>query len=205
MAPRLALSPAFSPAFKSSIQAGVIFSNFGPSDSYNSGGFRVDLGEALAAPFTNVADALLGSIEVPVANYSPGSLYFVQMASDAAGLPGGVLESFANVTFPSTPGIVTVTSADHPSLAAGGVYWVIVGLQGSDNVQGGQWFVTDPRYGGAFAWSPYPYESWNPTRTDFPAFRVNSLDSGAVPEPGTIGLTMLGGLALLAIRRKRSA
>ena len=188
----------------SSIQAGIIYSNLGSPETYNPGSWALNLSEeALAAPFTNSVAAQLGFVRVPVQNFVPGNLYFLQVADDNSGLPGTVLESFGSLTFPAD-GLVTVTSLSHPNLSPGAVYWVVVGIEANSQDPRGGWHMQAGATGpvvGDFAYNSGG--TWNQVTNYFPAFRVDSLDT--VPEPGTVGLTLLGGLALLVSFRKRSA
>lgn len=113
---------------------GVIFSSFGPGDSYRSGvGWTVATnnqfaGTQAAAVYFDVPLALdytLDRIEVAAFGASDPCSLTVQLMSSSSGLPGNVLESFALPLDNSQPsGIFAFTSALRPTLTAGDRYWV---------------------------------------------------------------------------------
>ncbi len=183
--------------------AGIVYSNFGPGDSYNSGAgwtighpdLRMDQGHA----FTPVSSFTLGQIDFALGLASGTNQAELWLMSDAGGEPGSVIESFS---FTGTMGAfgdlnppLSATSVLQPELLAGVQYWIIASAPVEDtwaawnlNDQGATGLHASRQFGGA----------WALTSDDaLGAFRIQD---AAIPEPGTF-LLLLGGLGLLVCRR----
>src|SRR5437870_4661703 len=107
--------------------AGVIYSTFGPGDTFLDGHFRIGDREEIAAAFTPGISANLDTIRIAGRYVSGPNNFTVNIAPDIAGVPGAALESFTglsptNVPPPpedifSTPAIIlTLNSVSHPLL-----------------------------------------------------------------------------------------
>jgi hypothetical protein len=216
---RIVHALAFSLALVSSASgSSIIFSTFGPGDSFNgtagqellylSIGATLLRGVSVAfVPSTNVE---LGSVSVAVQTPLDFTLTIAQDEdwSWAGGTngAGAAVESFV-VPAQATAGVVTVTSATNPVLLAGNIYWVEI--QPNPDWLGagvtGTWFFNDQGLDGTISTfddfcrllcAPY-------TRPGelLPAVRVTSFEPSAVPEPASMFLLAIGLAALAAGKR----
>lgn len=183
----------------------VIYSTFGPGDSYADGAGWTVAGtggpfgyQAKACSFAvSGGDHLLGTIDVGISAYSEGPI-LVSLRDDNASLPGSILESF---TLTPASGIVSLPSVSRPLLRDGLSYWVTLepGAAGS-NVA---WCDSDPTVYGPSANDRGA--GWVPLSSGFglPAYRVTGEPvSAAVPEPITM-ISLLGGLTALGTYLRR--
>jgi hypothetical protein len=126
--------------------------------------------------------------------------YILSLASDSSGQPGAALETISVPFVPSLSVIVTAFSSSHPALSAGSTYWVVMAATNpltsfaiwdgnNQGINGGS--VRDANNG--FTWTAQPPGSPSP------AVEVNA---SAIPEPATIGLSLVGLAALVLLRRK---
>ncbi len=196
------------------IRADTIFTNFGPSFSYNTtGGNAVGNGldftgfnYAEGDAFVPAINANLGSIEIALSYViAPPDPFTVSLASNAGDKPGPVLESFViapnNVSALGThkPPLV-LNSILNPLLTAGIKYWVTVDAPFTDSIVWNWNNTGDTR---AEAISTNGAATWfSPSGLTPGAFEVDSPASTAVPEPGTLGL-LAAGLLMLAGLQKR--
>jgi len=122
--------------------------------------------------------------------------------TDSSGAPGTLLETWIDVTVPtSLPNLTTLTSVLHPLLSSGSTYWFlesnVVGASGrsigwdanNQSIAGGVWTGT----------SPGSVSQINPAS---PAPAIE-LDSAAVPEPAS-WLMVAAGLIGSVYWRRRS-
>jgi hypothetical protein len=181
------------------VRAAVISTTIPPENTYDSGysyavgGSGTSWGEVdIAARFVvpSMSDRYLDSIEVACRSYSSSNIsdLIVMITADNSGNPGTVLGS-VQVTAPASSAIVTADFGNDLQLAAGGAYWVRV----STAAASGQdfWHISSPKLIGDCKWSDNNGQGWH-GYSELPAFRVNG-----VPEPATISLLALGGLAML--------
>src|ERR1039457_4486702 len=103
-------------------QAGTIYSNIQPGDTFV-------VGVAIGIVGFNAGQTYaFDSMELAVSLSSGPNVLDVYLMSSLGGLPNQVLESFALdndlSTDPST-GLVTIDSVTHPELMAGQEYWVV--------------------------------------------------------------------------------
>jgi hypothetical protein len=180
--------------------AGVIYSTFGPGDSYwptvfGYGGASLDVGSA----FTPTATSVLTGIDVAYMGTSVGTLD-VWIAADDGGVPGPVLDSF-HFSPGSVPAPGTILSADstlNPVLYSGSQYWIWA------DVHHAVWYGN---YLGDGILAPMVYRR---SSTDpwvirgnavAPAYRINGEQ---VPEPGSFGLVLpaIGGLVAVGAYRR---
>ena len=176
---------------------GIIFSDFGPGDTYNliaglsvggsAGAFGTNISEGAA--FTAGFTATMSEIDAPFFNQGwPGIFNLELHADNGSGEIGALLELFQNVG-PATPagGIFSVQSSLHPLLTAGNTYWLIA--TPADTSTAVYWNENSiPSYGTT-------YQDQNgsvnyATNSLLPAFRV--LGASAVPEPSSLLLGLAG-------------
>lgn len=182
-----------------SAQADVIYSNFGPGDTYRIDGWAIGGSEAmfgysaLAMPFTvSGSDFTLDSVEI--AGFSlvgdPGIHLFVLNNDNSEGynLPGSTHDYLSYKNLPiSASGIVEFDSVNHVYLDNGETYWVLAVAKGNDTFA--NWCCSNER--GTFACTNTLPPSWNMVNSELGVFRVNG---SPVPEPTAI----IAALGLLA-------
>jgi hypothetical protein len=180
-------------------RADLIFTNLGPGDSYDRvwgwayGTTRPATdhfvsGDAFRAAATLVVD----KVELPLWWVSDHAQIDVQLAADAGGGPGAVLDTFTLTTGTGTPrmALLSAYSALHPTLTAGAEYWLVV----SSPYTNGGW---------EFGNSSGPHFSSDNGQTgvaeDAPqgAFRISGHPAAlTVPEPPALLLAALGVVSL---------
>ncbi len=192
----------------SAAQAGVIYSNLGGGDSFNSTSWRgvSNLIDAYASPFTPATDTQFGSAEVAFSHGTNTNSYLLELMQDDAGAPGVVIESIP-FTGESTPSITVVNSILTPALTGGDQYWVGIRRVGSAV---GLWYLNDTGDSSDVASLSAATGTWTVftgTAITQHAFRVNDSPVGetVIPEPSTFALLSIGALALVGYgcRRKR--
>jgi hypothetical protein len=201
-----------------SANAGVIFSNLGPGDSFGTtsgwvvGNRITPFGSTtleIAAAFTPAAGAVFTGADLATESIGqPGDLTVALLATGSSGTPDTALEMFI-VPAPMDPSLVSLQSALNPVLNAGTEYWLDISSSSGaavwlDNDQGALGPVASNQNGQGFV-----------LLTDFggnppvqPAFRINGDPIGLfstsaaadAPEPSTFILVVAG---LLLIRPGR--
>ena len=184
-------------------QAGVIYSDLGPGDSFQTGvGWTIDpispLGpgtvrQEVAMSFIVPAgfDYIFTSLDIALNRFGLvglGSLDLL-LTNDSAGIPGTVIETLS-VTNPPD-GLFNVVSVSTPTLTAGTTYWIAT--QSLDYV--GAWNYNNTSAIGLATFSHDNGSSWNsPTTETLGAFRING---NQVPEPSSVVLFCAGSVAVL--------
>lgn len=195
----------------STVHADVVYSNFGPGDTYSGGSFRVS-GPASrfgaysnAASFTASQAFTLTSFELAT-NYSAGTNSFLfSIVADNGGLPTG--SSLFSTTGPANNGISTFSATG--SLLAGQKYWLVMASEAS-NADGG-WNHLGLDSQGEYA-QRTGSGNWTTQNRLVPVFRIKGTPVNAValtPEmpAGVQAIPMLlavGGMALYQ-RKKKAA
>lgn len=173
-------------AFGGLLHGGVIFSDFGPGQSYNAStgadvGSDTSVGNNLvssAVSFTPTANSIFSAIDFAAYLVSGPSQLTVSLSSGA--LPGAPIESFSVPNVTAYPGSVfTVTSILEPELVEGTTYWVE--LEADDPVNSLMaWFLNStgatPGFVQRFGSGPW----FNETAFAPPVFDVQGT---AAPEP----------------------
>lgn len=181
-------------------RAGVIFSNFGPGDSFNDGGgFTIGLGQTAGNAFVvpGGSDYTLDSITAALtfAN-GPVNEVILSLETDQNNQPGAILESWTIDNLPRTglpASATTVDSTLHPLLQAGVQYWVVASNPDPSFQSSNTWNFTSPDVQGT-VWT----NNSGTSVASQSAFSVSG--SSAVPEPATLTLSLIAGLMSLAAR-----
>ena len=186
-------------------EATVVHNTFGPNDSHSEVGGAVMTGsavgyQAVANGFTVSGGAYqLSKLEVAVALQAGANSLVVKFMSDTAGLPGTVLEEFTltDAMAGSYGSILSIDSVQHPLLADGSSYWVVLEAGGA-NTMAAWWANT------VGAQEPFTWDSgsgWNaPYLGTTSAYRVTAITQLA-PHPGDAnndGNVNVGDLGILA-------
>jgi len=187
----------------------LIYSTFGPSQSFSSMQFAVGTFSGTtylqAVSFTPSFDATLDSIDFAAqyrGNPEADHRLFVYLTSDSSGFPGSPLETFTFSSIESNPAaIYTAVSVNHGLLAGNTQYWIV--LESAEGELFG-WNADD--VAGSVANKPGS-GSWTVNATaNLPAFDVNGSPfppSTPVPEPATLLLLGSGLMGLLRCGRRR--
>lgn len=193
--------------------ADVVFSNFGPGMTFGDSGFILqgpdvhNIGDVdQAASFTTGASsAFLTSISLGIFVSSPANSPFdgrgpidIIVASDAAGVPGAMLQSTIVNVNSYLKQVITAPMGGTLELAPNTKYWVIADTKGTFD---GAWNLNSTNEMGPSAgranlgpWSLHAQPQEN--------FSLQ-VEGRLVPEPAT-GLTLLvGGLMVAGFRRRQ--
>jgi hypothetical protein len=194
--------------------ASVIFSNFGPGDSYNTssgnvvgdgfdGGFYSE-GES----FTPGQNAAFGSLRIALSEVFPGSQgssLTINLMADSGNAPGAILETW--LTAPGSLGLLgnnnsplVLNSNLNLTLLSGTEYWITASLTGLGNAIAWNWNST----GDLNAQAINDGSGWfSPSGLTPGAFQVDSAAS-TVPEPSTLALfgVAFAGIAVCFRRRQ---
>lgn len=186
--------------------ADIIFSNFGPGDSFGSSGFGIGLVTPSPSTYDNwgakftvgATDFTFTSAEAALQVTSGADTLTFGLRSDDAGLPGLLLQSFSASNIPTTnPGdIVTFNATASLTLEAGTTYW-LTSEEYSPSNSFASWRLnnTSDKSANALRQNKGPW-SIATANDDSVAFRIDG-SPVAVPEPGSLTMLSLGGLGLL--------
>jgi PEP-CTERM motif len=201
-------------------RATLVFSNFGADDSYNTG-FGNQIGDdglgdnlAEADTFTPASTVDFSSLEIALSCFGgcPDS-FTVELTTDVSGLPNtdtGVLESFTEsgtslAAQSSGPAPIMFTSILNPVLTAGTPYWIVVlpDAGGVDQIAWGLNTQSDPSASATAFAGGGPTDTWVNYGDTPGAYEVDGSSTSSVPEPGTLGMLLGGGLLLGLLRKVR--
>jgi len=192
----------------------VLFSNFGPGQSYDQS-LALSVGNdfagdnlAQAGAFTPSSSAQIGAILIALSEgLGQSDPVTVAVAQDNNGLPGATLESFSigggSLAAMGGGGIVTLSSLLNPMLVAGTQYWVTVSTTLNNSIG---WHHNDGSNDSASNLEAYSLDGginyFAPAGNARGAFEIDALLAQAAPEPGMLAL-LAGGALGMAGRRKR--
>ncbi len=171
---------------------------------YPIDGYLFSSNAAVAAPFKPMGTTLTGKfilrqIDVAVGPYSSLTPFTIEIAADASGSPGTILESWT-VSSPSS-GIDTVKDSLHLELQAGAQYWLIL----TCSVASDAWFLgfVDVEHmvqvNTGSGWTTYTKAGLaGDTPIELPAFDVLGDGIGLAPPPVGGGLGQLIRLTVVA-------
>jgi len=190
---------------------GVVYSNFGPGNSYNMGAvWQVDATNGYANQFTATANFTFTDAIIPMIQEQGTNLYQVSLASDSAGSPGAILETIdLNGVVTSPQSLITVTSSLHPTLSAGLSYWLIVSAPDTGTIGGFYMNSIGDVQNNNFAFSNTntPLGPWTILNAgaDRPAFEIDGTLLSPVPEPSSLLLAAASiSIGFIYIRARRS-
>jgi hypothetical protein len=197
------------------IASEIIYSTFGPGQSYNTysgqpvGTFpysdettnmeaAVSFSPSQSYAFDSIAVAALFS------SFSTSDQFTVSLARDSGtNAPGVVVETFSFTGIIDSPTVYSASSLLHPQMTAGEKYWVVMSSDDLLSIYL-QWLDTDQPITGEIASRNALYTDWVVNYADFgsvPAFEFQGT-TAALPEP--VSLLLLGlGIAGLAGARGR--
>ena len=191
-------------------QAGVVFTNFGPSLAYDTGsgnpvgnafdGNDYAGGDAFTPSQTGVLSSLRLALSCAFGCADP---FNVSLTADNGDQPGTVLENFtvqgtALGAFALNNPPLLLTSLVHPQLHLGTQYWVAISSPISDAIS---WNLNTSGDSSDQAISTDGGATWfSPSGNTPSALEVSVAPAATTPEPGTLAF-LLGGAMLLALRR----
>ena len=183
----------------------LIYSNFGPGGSFNTSvGWTIGpvpnatTNQAVGDSFTTATDVRFADAQLAMFSVG-GTSTNVYLETDAAGLPGTILDTLVEQSPIGSPaGIVTFDCQSCPLLSAGSTYWIVAG--DSSVTTAWNWNDVNDMSGNAINENGSITGPWNfPNPETRGAFEVD----GSVPEPSSITLLAAVVLALsLVLRRK---
>jgi hypothetical protein len=185
----------------------VVFNSFGPGNTYDSGilwgisGASTSYGyRGQAEFFTPGISGYLSSILLATEREGGSGFSNFYIAQDnGSGIPGTILESFANVL--NADGLLTLNSTAKPLLQAGTEYWICDEPTAGNSYNG--WYQNSLGYAPGFAFERSEWD-WSAVPAEHsPNSGVFQVSVTPVPEPAVTGLGALCG-CLLFLRLKKS-
>lgn len=179
----------------------VVFNDFGPGSSYESGtGWTVagssssaGMYYASAMPFTPSGDFNLAQIDIALSYISGDESFVVDLDSDNGGTPGSVLASWTLTSglpsFGSCCSVNTLTPTSTVSLSDGVQYWLVASPSDPGGTAWGAWNFNNTGATGNVLYQTSPGGAFTPPGGNtLGAFDV--LGNSPVPEPASAGMTL---------------
>ncbi|HSY42813.1 MAG TPA: PEP-CTERM sorting domain-containing protein [Candidatus Acidoferrum sp.] len=187
-----------------------VFNSFGPGNAYNVAGGWVVAGSGgildgttyvgMAEYFVPQVSGYLDQIQLATYFRGGSAVSDFSIAQDnGSGLPGTILESFADVTTPDN-GVLTLDSVITPLLQAGQEYWLCdeAASANTDTL----WMLNSTGIANNFVVESLEGD-WSPASPDGATDAVFSISVVSVPEPSAAAMGLLGvGLFLMRNRRR---
>jgi hypothetical protein len=186
----------------------VLYDNFGPGQSYDTGdSWAVDSAPGysggLAVSFTPATTVTFDAVLLPLDYFTGTNNVVVNLRPDVSGQPGAIsLESFSLTGLIPAPAstVYQLNSVSNPVLNAGTTYWIAAFPGSSATETGWLWNST-----GALGFSGTGDGGNTWTVTDSPGYPAPALEvlgnQVSTPEPSS--LAMLAGLGACIIGRRR--
>lgn len=201
-----------------------IVNTFGPGDSFElasygvvwnvlSPGSSINVGQGFAARLTPNANYTLTSVTLALGYIQDTNNLSISIFEDASGTPAGqLLETIVSHPTDITgfSGVNTYQSSLDPVMAGGSSYWLVVAPvdlneANSQNNAAYSWYAsTHLGYAATrdFNFTSGSWANWQVYPNSLlPAFRI---EGTAVPEPGTLALTLAGTAGLVGLRGWRN-
>jgi hypothetical protein len=175
------------------VQAGVIFSNFGPGMSYSSLRYSYD-GDAFYAAwrFQATGSGALNTVTLPLSHQTPPAQTVFRLYNGTSSNFSAELESWTVSNLSASTTLVTLTSLSHASLTVGNFYWLSVSEPDALDGNFSLWSFNSVGMFDIAMRSNGGYAGYTP------AFQLDSVDS---PEPGTSGGLTVGVGLVWGVRR----
>jgi hypothetical protein len=109
-------------------RATIVFDNFGPGNSYQSGGFQVAGTGSVGMRFTPSSSGFFSLLKIAAGTTgSPPTPYQVSLRADNGGVPGGILETLnfdVTTTFGTNNAPTVVAASGATFLDSQATYWL---------------------------------------------------------------------------------
>jgi hypothetical protein len=199
----LALAFLISLAFGTISRAGIIYSNFGPGDTYATGSGAL-IAQLPSISFVSATDQFLSEVDFAAYLSSADVIsnsVTISLSADESGHPGSSALAFTTFTgsLSTTPAILQwILNPTQQELLSGNTYWITLDAPANSAV----WNFNDQMKAGD---SRFVSGVWTTEPTDTQsAIQIIGTGASATPEPQSWVLLLGGSVALAAWRRRQS-